>query len=114
MPACLDPRRNQQGINQRSEFWIKRILAKELTSIARAGAAVEVLVHDSDEAFVEERVALARDLDPFTGDVLLFASATFSQDGDLLTAGRGIDTDDLLVAAGPVPRSGCSVPSGEG
>ena len=66
-----------EKIYQRSEFRVLRVLAKEFAIRRGAGAAVKVLVHDGDEAFVEERVALSRDLDPFT-NVLLFASATFS------------------------------------
>ena len=96
-------RRNQEGINQGSKFWIKRILAKELIIHGRAGAAVKVLVHDGDEAFVEERVALASDLHPRRGGavLLLIAPAAFSQHGDLLTTGCCINTDDLLVTFRP-------------
>src|SRR5207249_2424898 len=55
--------------------------------------AVKILVFEGHEAFVEEGIALARDLDP--GGVALVVA----EQADLLPACRGIDTDDLPVAA---------------
>ena len=45
-------------------------LLNNLRIVARAGAAIEVLVHDSDEAFVKERVALTSDLHPRIGTIV--------------------------------------------
>ena len=97
------------GIDQRSEFRSLRVLAEELTIGRGAGAAVAVFVHDSDEAFVEEGVSLARDLHPrANGDiisilivVLFLCSVTVAQNRQLLTAGRRVDAYNLLVFGDP-------------
>ena len=79
-------------------------LREQLPSSLRAGAAVEVLVRDGDEAFVEERIALTRDLHP-SGHCRsscrrrLFIVRQYRARPTPLAAGRGIDTYDLLVAA---------------
>ena len=59
------------------------------------GAAVEILVLDRDQAFVEERVALTGDLHEVT-EVGVPGGA---ENPDATTAGRGVDADDLLIAA---------------
>ena len=82
------------------EFRVERILAKEFRVIARTGATVAILVLDRDEGFVKERVALTPNLHPRRTVFPVFAASRLSsQDSNLLTTGRGINTDDLLVSA---------------
>ena len=76
--------------------------AKEFAIRRGAGAAVKVLVHDSDQAFVKERVALTGDRP--TAIVFLLSSSSFllpsvSRKTARFAAGCGIDTYNLLIAA---------------
>src|SRR6185503_3344872 len=44
----------EQRIDQRCEFRVFRILAKELSVVGRRAAAVQVFVFDCDKRFIEE------------------------------------------------------------
>ena len=85
-----------EQVDQLREFWILRVLAEQSIVLAWAGSTVEVLVGDGHEALVEQRIALARDLDPFA---LGFVIAISLQDGHLSAAGSGVNTNHLLITA---------------
>ena len=85
-----------EKINQLREFWILRVLAEQRVVLTWAGSTVEVLVGDGDETFVEQWIALARHLDPFT---LAFVIAIRLQEGHLSATGCGVNTDHLVITA---------------
>src|SRR5262249_40289010 len=63
--------------------------------------AVQVLVLDGDEAFVEQRIALAAHLDEVAETLV----AGRTENPDTAPARRRIDADDLLIAAELVDRN---------
>lgn len=83
-----------EKVDQLREFWILRVLAEQSIVLAWAGSTVEVLVGDGHETFVEQRIALARHLDPFA---LGFVIAIRLQDGHLPATGCGVNPDHLVV-----------------
>ena len=83
-------------VEQLRQLGVLGVLAEEDVVERRRRAAVEILVRDRDEAFAEERVALARDLDPVAAALGLELSV--EQDGNALAARRRVDAGDLPVA----------------
>src|SRR6266542_922196 len=80
--------------------------------LARAGAAVEVLVRNGNEAFVEKRIPLPRYLHPMPG-VFVFAFVFVSvfvvivfEYLDLPATGRGVNADHLPIATQFTERDG--------
>src|SRR6266511_631040 len=84
------------------EFGSHRVFAEQLVIRLRTGTAVAILIGDSNQALVEERVALPGDLHP--GAVQLRATVSYRTIGliaqylNLTAAGGCIDADNLLVA----------------
>ncbi len=90
-----------QRVDQRRELRLLRVLAEQFVVAGRARPAVQVLVFDRDEAFVEQRIALTRDLHESIGEDRI---VTRREDRHSPPARRGIDADDLSVAADRVER----------
>src|SRR4029077_16255139 len=66
-PACLDVGQlaiKKNNVNQMREFRRHRVFAEQLVVRVGTGTAVAILVSDSNQALVEERVALPGDLHP--------------------------------------------------
>src|SRR6266496_6533744 len=84
------------------EFGSHRVFAEQLVIRLRTGTAVAILIGDSNQALVEERVALPGDLHP--GAVQLRATVSYRTIGLIAqylnptAAGGFIDADNLLVA----------------
>ena len=93
-------RAEHERVDQRSELGIQRVLPEQLRIHFRRRAAVQVLVLERDQPFVEQRVALTRYLD----EVSKFDVLPLVEDGDAPPAGRRIDADNLLVAADLLDR----------
>ena len=58
-----DVRAEDERVDEGRQLRRQRVLAEQRRVHFGRGAAVEILVLDRDQAFVEERIALARDLD---------------------------------------------------
>src|SRR6476660_6308681 len=85
------------------EFGSHRVFAEQLVIRLRTRSAVAILIGDSNEALVEEGIALPGDLHP--GAVQLRASVSCRTIGliaqylYLTAAGSCVDADHLLVTA---------------
>src|SRR5262249_45322250 len=98
-PTCLDVGQlaaEDYYVNQVREFGSHRVTAEQLVIRLRAGSAIAILIGDGNQALVEQRVALPRYLDPWSGVLRVAVLAEYLH---LTSAGGRINTDDLLVTA---------------
>src|SRR6476620_5805312 len=85
------------------EFGSHRVFAEQLVIGLRTRSAVAILIGDSNQALVEERVALPGDLHPRAMQLRIAVSSRtigfIAQYCYLTTAGSCVNADHLLVTA---------------
>src|SRR6185369_2418854 len=89
-------RLKHEKIDQAGEFRRFSILSKEFSIRARARAAVQILIGDRDESFVEQRIALACNLYKRS---IVFRLVLVIQHSHRPSTSGCINTRELLVAA---------------
>src|SRR6476660_1345206 len=104
--ACLDVGQltiEDDLVDQSCQFGSYRILAKQVVIGLRTGAAVAILIGDSNQALVEERIALPGDLHPGAVQLRVTVSSRtiglIAQYCYLTAAGGCVNADHLLVTA---------------
>ena len=80
-------------VQQLRELGVLRVLAEQPVVEGRRRAAVEILVLDRHEPLVEQRVALARDLDPVAADARGLSCPSTGRSS--VAARRRVDAGDL-------------------
>ena len=89
-------RLEDKEIDQVREFRRLRILPEKFTINTRTRAAIQILISDRDESFVEERIALARDLHKRS---IVFRLVLVIQHSNRSSTRSCINTSKLLVAS---------------
>ena len=94
-------RSEDERVDEGRELRSHRVLAEQDRVHLGRRSAVEILVLDRHQALVEERIALARDLNKVTES----EAGRGPENLDATPAGRRVDPDDLPFAADLVERN---------